>query len=115
LRGSAGAFYKRGAMTLHLALAVSALVASVLLVAFSQQRTLALVALAASGIEVAIAFGYLRIGVAGLPLGLVLGLALAVPGLLTWLRATAKGAISAAALVAFTGALQVAAYMSSRL
>ncbi len=102
-------------MTLHLALAVSALAASVLLLAFSQQRVLAVVALVASALETAIALGYLHVAVARVPLGLVLGLALAVPGLIAWLRATAKGAVSAAALVAFTGVLQVAVYVGARL
>ncbi len=102
-------------MTLHVALAVSALAASVLLLVFSQQRTLALVALVASGVEVAIQLGLLRLAISGVPLGLVLGLALAVPGLFAWFRATAKGAVSAAALVAFTGALQVLVYMHARL
>ena len=66
-------------MTLHVALALSALAASVLLLLFSQQR------------------------------------ALAIPGLIAWFRATAKGAVSAAALVAFTGALQVLVYVGARL
>jgi hypothetical protein len=102
-------------MTLHVALAVSALAASVLLVASSQHRVLPVVALVAAAVETAVAFGYLRIAVSGLPLGLLLGLALALPGLVGWLRATAKGAISAAALVAFMGVLQVAVYVGARL
>ena len=68
-------------MTLHVALAVSALAASVLLVASSQQRVLPVIALVAAAVETAVAFGYLHIAVSGLPLGLVLGLALALPGL----------------------------------
>jgi hypothetical protein len=102
-------------MTLHVALAISALAASVLLVASSQQRVLPVIALVAAAVETAVAFGYLHISVSGLPLGLILGLALALPGLVGWLRATAKGAISAAALVAFTGILQVAVYVGARL
>jgi hypothetical protein len=102
-------------MTLHVALAVSALAASVLLLATSQPRTLALVALVASGVETALAFGYLRIAISGVPLGLVLGLALAVPGVAAWIRATAKSSISAAALVAFTGVLQIAVYVGGRI
>jgi uncharacterized protein YybS (DUF2232 family) len=94
-------------MTLHVALAVSALVASAALFLSGQSRALSAVALAASGLEVAMAFGLLRLAVAGLPLALVLGLALAIPGLLAWLRATAKTAISAAAVVSFAGVLQV--------
>lgn len=102
-------------MTLHVALAVSALAASVLLVASSQQRVLPVIALVAAAVETAVAFGYLRIAINGLPLGLLLGLALALPGLVGWLRATAKGPISAAAVLAFTGVLQVAVYVGARL
>ncbi|ABS27973.1 hypothetical protein Anae109_3794 [Anaeromyxobacter sp. Fw109-5] len=102
-------------MTLHVALAVSALAASVLLVASSQQRVLPVIALVAAAVETAVAFGYLRVAINGVPLGLLLGLALALPGLVGWLRATAKGPISAAAVLAFTGVLQVAVYVGARL
>ncbi len=96
-------------MALHVALAVAALAASAALFISSQSRALAVIALVASGLEVAMAFRLLHLSVAGLPLGLVLGLALAIPGLLAWFRASAKGAVSASALIAFVGALQVIA------
>jgi hypothetical protein len=102
-------------MTLHVALALSALAAALLLLASSAQRALALVATIAAGVEVAMAFGLVRLGVAGVPLGLVLGTALLVPGLLSWFRATTKPSISAAAVVAFTGAVQVAVNVIARL
>jgi hypothetical protein len=94
-------------MSLHFALAVSALVASAVLFSSAQGRALAVIALVASALEVAMALGILRLSVAGVPLRLVLGLALAVPGVLAWLRTSAKTAVSAAAIVAFTGVLQV--------
>jgi hypothetical protein len=93
-------------MTLHVALAVSALAASAILILSNVARPLAVVALVASAVEVAMAFGVLRLHVTNAPLGLVLGLALAVPGVLAWLRATSKPAVSAAAIVAFAGGLQ---------
>lgn len=102
-------------MSLHVALAVSALVASAVLFSSAQSRTLAVIALVASALEVAMAFGLLRLSVAGVPLGLVLGLALAVPGVLAWLRTSAKTAVSAAAIVAFTGGLQVLSAIGFRL
>jgi hypothetical protein len=102
-------------MTLHVALAVSALAASAILFFAGVARSLALVALVASGLEVAMALGFLRLHVAGVPLGLVLGLALAVPGLFAWLRAASKPAVSAAAIVAFTGVLQVFVTMQGRI
>ncbi len=101
-------------MTLHVALAVSALVAAVALFLSAQSRALATIALLAGALEVAMAFGVLRLSVAGVPLGLVLGLGLAVPGILAWLRVSAKTAVSAAAIVALTGVLQVLSAMSGR-
>jgi hypothetical protein len=95
-------------MSLHLALAVSALAASAALFLSRQSRGgLAAIALVASALEVAMSFGVLRLSLAGLPLGLILGLALAIPGALAWLRASAKTAVSAAAIVALAGVLQV--------
>jgi len=102
-------------MTLHLALAVSALIAALLLLTYSSQRGLAIVAALAAAAEVAMSLGYLRLGVSGVPLGLVLGLALAVPGVLAWMRASAKPAISAAAIVAFAGLVQLAVQVLGRL
>ncbi len=96
-------------MSLHVALVVAALVASVALFLSGASRVLAIVALVASGVEVAMALGVVHLSVARLPLGLVLGVALAVPGVLLWLRSSAKTAISAAVVVALVGALQVAA------
>jgi hypothetical protein len=46
--------------------------------------------------------------------GLGLGLALAIPGLVAWLRASAKLAVSAAAVIAFAGALQVFVALNGR-
>ncbi len=94
-------------MSLSLALAVAALAASIALFLSSHQRALAIVAIVASGLEVAMALGLLRLSVAGVPLGIVLGLALAVPGILAWMHASGKGAISGAAIVALVGVLQV--------
>ncbi len=101
-------------MSIHLALAVAAFAASVALFLAGQSRTLAIVALVASALEVAMSFRVLHLSVAGLPLGLVLGLALAIPGVLAWLRASAKNAVSASAVVAFAGVLQVLGALNGR-
>ena len=90
-------------MTLHLALAVAALVASAVLFFAHVARPAALIAIVASALEVAMASGVIRVHAAGVPLGL----ALAVTGLLCWLRATSKAAVTAAAVVALVGVLQV--------
>lgn len=102
-------------MTLHVTLAVAALVAAVSLFFSAQSRALATIALLAAGLEVAMAFGKLHLSVAGVPLGLVLGLALAVPGVLAWLKASAKTAISAAVIVALAGVLQVLSAIGGRI
>ncbi|HET7826468.1 MAG TPA: hypothetical protein VFK90_14125 [Anaeromyxobacter sp.] len=102
-------------MTLHVTLAVAALVAAGSLFLSASSRALATIALVAAGLEVAMAFGMIRLAVAGVPLGLVLGLALAVPGALAWLRASAKAAISAAAIVSLAGVLQVLSSLGGRI
>jgi hypothetical protein len=98
-------------MSLYTALALSAFGFSVVLLLASASRTLPAIALVASGVEALMALGYLRLGVAGMPLGLALGLALAIPGLLAWFRATGKAAIAAASIVAFVGVLQVVLFL----
>jgi hypothetical protein len=94
-------------MTVHTALAIAALAGSIALLFGSASRAPAVVALVASAVEVAMALGLVRVAVAGVPLSLVLGLGLAVPGVIVWLRASGKGAVSAATVVALIGALQV--------
>ncbi len=94
-------------MTLHTALAVAALAASIVLFLAHANRGLALIALVASGLEVAMAFGYLALHVSGVPLQLVFGLLIAIPAALMWLRVNAKTAVSAASILALVGALQV--------
>ena len=101
-------------MSLHVALAVSALVASAALFLSSASRVLATIALVASALEVAMALGLLHLSMAHLPLSMVLGLALAVPGVLAWLRSSAKTATSAAVVVAFVGVLQVLSALGGR-
>jgi hypothetical protein len=95
-------------MTVHTALAVAALAAAVVLFLARASRPLVAVALVASGVEVLMAFGLLRLHLSlEVPLQLVLGALIAVPALLVWLRVTAKTAISAATVLAFVGVLQV--------
>lgn len=94
-------------MTLHTALAVAALAASIVLFLAHASRGLSLIALVASGLEVMMAFGYLALRVSGISLQLVFGLLIAVPAVLIWLRSSAKTAVSAASILALVGALQV--------
>lgn len=94
-------------MSLHLALAAAGFAAAISLVVGQAARTLGVIALVASALELAMALGFVHFSVAGLPLGLVLGLCLAVPGILAWLRSSSKAGITGAAVVAFVGILQV--------
>jgi hypothetical protein len=94
-------------MSLQTALAVSALAGSLFLVFGASARVVAVVALVASAVEVARAFGWLHLALAGIPLALVLALAVAIPGVIAWLRAGGKHTVTAASVVAFVGVLQV--------
>ncbi|HSN13544.1 MAG TPA: hypothetical protein VLT61_02875 [Anaeromyxobacteraceae bacterium] len=95
-------------MSMHTALAVAAFAASVLLFIAHANRGLALIALVASGLEVAMAFGLLALHLSiSVPLQLVLGALIAVPAVLIWLRVSSKTAISAATVLALVGVLQV--------
>ena len=96
-------------MTVHTALAVVALALSGLLFLVRGNRTLAAVALVASGLEALMAFGLLVLHVSrAVPLQLLLGAAIALPALLLWLRSSGKAAVSGAAVLGFVGLLQVA-------
>ncbi len=98
----------------HFGLAVTALVASVFLLTAGASRVLAVIALVASGLEVARALGWVHLSVAGIPLALILGLCLAIPGLIVWLRSGGKTAVAAATLVAFVGILQTLSALGLR-
>ena len=100
-------------MTLHLLIAWGGLIASILLLVFSTARLLGGIATVAAALELAMAYGYMRLNVASIPLGLVFPLALAVPGVLAWLRASTKPAQSAAAIVSFVGVVQLLSYLGS--
>ncbi|HSM92659.1 MAG TPA: hypothetical protein VLT47_07180 [Anaeromyxobacteraceae bacterium] len=95
-------------MSVHTALAVSAFGASIVLFLAHANRGLLLVALAASGLEVLMAFGLIALHVSvSVPLQLILGALIAVPAVLVWLRASSKASISAATVLTLVGALQV--------
>ena len=97
-------------MNVHTVLALAALAGSIYLVLGSSARIAAVIAVVAAGLDVLIRLGVLRFGVsgaAGISVGLVIGVALAVPGVLAWLGSTAKAAVSAATVVALVGILKV--------
>lgn len=102
-------------MTLHAALALSAVVAAAVLFFTSGARALSLVALLGAGLEVALAQGWVRLALHGPTLSLVLGAAIALPALVLWWRAGGKGPLTAASVLAFIGLLQVALALLLRL
>lgn len=94
-------------MNLPALLAYSGLLASVVLLAASQSRTVPLVAVVASALQVLRALGIIHLGSRHVPLGLVLAAALAIPSLIGWFRATTKASITAGAVATFVGAAQL--------
>ena len=102
-------------MTLATALALTALLAAAWLFLQEESRWLAAVAGLAAGVEVAMAMGWLRLAAPGGRTSLVLAAALALPGLVAWWRAGGKGPVTAAAVVAFTGLVQLALALWLRL
>ena len=101
-------------MALHTALALSAVIAAAYLFFSSASRLWAGLALLAGAVELAMAFGWLRLSVHGPTLSLVLGVAIALPGLMVWWRASGKWPLSAAAVLAFIGLLQTTLSVMAR-
>lgn len=102
-------------MSLHTALALSAVLAAAWLFFTSGDRALPLVAFLGAGTEVALAQGWIRLALHGPTLSLVLGGAIALPAVILWWRAGGKGPLTAAAVLAFVGLLQVALALLVRL
>ncbi|HJZ89078.1 MAG TPA: hypothetical protein VKN99_28095 [Polyangia bacterium] len=90
-------------------LILSALAASILLLLRKGPRLVALIALVASSLEALIQRGWLHIGLKVMPLGLILGGALAVAGAILFTRSSVKSAVAASTVVAFVGLLQLLA------
>ena len=102
-------------MLLHSALSWSGLVAAVVLLLAGQTRGIALIAVLAAAMELLLQHGFIQLHVTHLPLGLVLGLALAVPSLWAWFRSSSKAAVTAGAVAAFVGLVQLVAYAAPRM
>lgn len=102
-------------MTLHTALALSAVLAAAWLFFTAGTRAPALLALLAAGVEVALAQGWVRLALHGPTLSLALGGAIALPAVVIWWRAGGKGPLTAASILAFIGLLQVALALLLRL
>lgn len=93
-------------MSFHVMLALAALACAILLVVQLKVRLWPVVAAVVSGLEVLLAFGIIHLSVSGFPLGTILGIALAVAGVLVWLKVQGKTHVSAATVIAIVGAFQ---------
>jgi len=102
-------------MSLHTALALSALLAAGWLFFTAGTRALPLVALLAAGVEVALAQGWVRLALHASTLQLALGSAIALPALVLWWRAAGKGPLTAASVLCFIGLVQAALVLLPRL
>ena len=102
-------------MNVHTVLAVAALAGAIVLIATSHARLGAIVAAIAAGIDVLIRLGIVHIGVSGISLGLVIGLLLAIPGVICWMRVSSKTGVSAATVVALVGVLKVVIALGIRI
>jgi hypothetical protein len=102
-------------MVLHAALSYAGLAAALVLLAASQSRGIALVAVLAAALEVLMHLQVLQLHLAHVPLGLILALGLAVPSLVVWVRSTSKVAVSASAIAAFVGVVQLVGYALPRM
>jgi hypothetical protein len=96
-------------------LALAALAAAIILVTSSSARLAAIVAVVAAGIDVLIRLGVVHFGISGVSLGLVIGLALAVPGVISWMRVASKTAVTAATVVTLVGLMRVVVALNVRL
>jgi hypothetical protein len=93
-------------MSLSVGFAMVALVASVILLRF-KRRYLPIIAVVASGIEVAIAFGLVKLSIAGLPLMLILGAVLTAMGVIIFMKVNTKLMLAASTILTFIGVIQL--------
>lgn len=91
----------------HTALAVCALVASVILVLQGGQRLIPLIALVAAALEVLRAFHLLLLSSPRVEIETILIVVLVVTGGIAWARSSSKSAITAATVIALVGAIQL--------
>jgi hypothetical protein len=87
-------------------LAIAALGAAVYLLPYAA-RLYAMIAVAVSGLQVAMALGVASFHVKGISLGVVLGAALVAAGALCFGKSSAKLRIAMATIIAFVGAIQL--------
>lgn len=94
-------------MNLGIVLPVAALAASVYLLTGSFARHWALGAAIASGVQVAIAFGWMTLRIANLPLHLLISIAMVVCGGFLFFRANARSQVAAATVIVLVGLIRL--------
>ncbi len=94
-------------MHIGVVLGLAALAASIYLLLRSALRPWALGALAGSAVSVMLALGWISLRIAHVPLQLVLSLTLVLCGGFLVARASGKGDVSAATVVAFVGLVRL--------
>ena len=98
-------------MSLATVLSIAALAASITLLMKREARAYPLLATIASGLQVCIAFGWVSLSVAKIPLGLVLAVILVLAGAMLWIRSQGKSTTSASTVVALVGLIQLLAVL----
>jgi hypothetical protein len=99
-------------MSLSVGFAIVALVASVILLQF-KRRYFPIIAVVASGVEVAIAFGLVKLSIAGLPLMLILGAVLTAMGVIIFMKVNTKLMLAASTILTFIGVVQLLAALGA--
>jgi hypothetical protein len=94
-------------MNLGIVLGLAALAASIYLLLGPSAKHWAIGAAIASGVQVAMAFGWISLRIADLPLHLLISIAIAVCGGVLFFRVNAKGPVAAATVVAFVGLIRL--------
>jgi len=99
---------REGHVSIGLVLAIAALGCAVLLLFQVASKLWPIIAAVVAGIQLLIAFGVMHLSISGVPLGTLLGVALAVSGIASWLKVSNKMHASAATVIALVGLVQAA-------
>jgi len=99
-------------MNLGIILGLAALAASIYLLIGQTAKHWAIGAAIASGVQVAMAFGWITLRIADLPLHLLIRIAIAVCGGILFFRVNAKGPVAAATIVSFVGLIGLLSALS---
>ena len=94
-------------LTLSSMLALAALASGILLLMSTHDRVVPTIAVVAGALEVAIGFGLLHFSMRGLPVGLLLALALAGAAVMLYRKVQDRTSVTAATVMGMVGAIQL--------